>query len=160
MTPVPFSPYILLVLGYLLIFLEFYLPGAVLGILGGILLFISLLLFIVEGGTFLGSALYLVLVLAGLIILVKFTMWRIRSAKPGSSIYSNDAQTGYVASSFDATAIGKKGIVDTDLKPGGHIIVDGRRHQAISLSGYITKGSEVHVVDGQEESLLVTAIKK
>ena len=62
-------------------------------------------------------------------------------------------------SKFEKHAIGKIGIVLTDLKPGGFILIEGKQHQAISQSGYITKGEEVIVVSGQEESLLVKKVK-
>lgn len=153
------SPYLLLALGYFLIFLEFYLPGAVLGIAGGIFVFASLTVFLTLGYPLWADILYIVVVFVGLVATVKFAIWKIRSAKPSRSIYSDDAQTGYVASSYDKNAIGKQGIVVTDLKPGGHIMVEGKRCQAISLAGYLSKGTEVEVVGGQEESLMVKPLR-
>jgi len=41
-------PYILLILGLLLIFIEFYLPGAVMGITGGLMVFASMILFAMQ----------------------------------------------------------------------------------------------------------------
>lgn len=154
------TPFILLAIGLVLIFIEFYLPGAIMGVTGGALVFGSLIMFAMQSGSPLAITAYVIcvgLVLAGL---VKFAMWRIRTAKPDQSIYSDDAQVGYQASSFDASMIGKKGIVVTDLKPGGHILVDGKRLQAISQSGYLVKGAEVLVLGGQEESLIVKHVKK
>lgn len=154
------NPYILLVLGYLLIFLEFYLPGAVMGVTGGLLLFASIIFFAMQSNSMAAILLYIIGTIAGVAILIKFALWRIINAKPGYSIYSDDDQAGFQASEFDESAIGKKGIVVTDLKPGGHILIEGKRMQAISQSGYITKGTEVIVVGGQEESLIVKNIKK
>lgn len=149
------SPYLLLAIGYLLIFLEFYLPGAILGITGGFFALASIVVFVNDGYSLIPTLIYIVGVLLGVAVVIKFAMWKIRSAKPKYSIYSDDAQNGYVASSFDKSCIGKKGVVVTDLKPGGHILVDGQRNQAISLEGYLPKGTEVDVVSGQEESLMV-----
>ncbi|QLH35625.1 MAG: hypothetical protein HWD61_05350 [Parachlamydiaceae bacterium] len=45
-----------------------------------------------------------------MVYLVKFTIWRIRTAKPQRSIYSNASQDGYQAVSYDASAVGKEGL--------------------------------------------------
>jgi membrane-bound ClpP family serine protease len=148
-------PFYIAALGFLLIFLEFYLPGAILGTLGGISLAVSIYYFAVLYP----SPLWIILYILGLILLLpllfKFALWKIKTAKPDYSIYSGYDQEGYVASSYDKTAIGKVGKVLTDLKPGGHILIDGKKHAAISLSGYLTKGTEVIVVSGDGESLNV-----
>lgn len=154
------TPFLFLFLGLLLILMEFYLPGAVMGVAGGILVLTSIVLFAMQTTSLGLVLLYLIGVVIVIIYLVKFAIWRIRTAKPSRSIYLNSDQTGYQASSFDASVIGKTGIVVTDLKPGGHILVDGKRLQALSQSGYLTKGTEVIVLGGQEESLIVKQIKK
>lgn len=69
-------------------------------------------------------------------------------------------QTGYQASEYDTSAIGKKGVVLADLKPGGYILVEGKQHPAISISGYIPKGEEVEIVGGQEQSLMVKKLQE
>lgn len=149
------TPLILLLLGLLLIFIEFYVPGAVMGICGSIFIFASLVVFATTSESAVAITIYTIAVFIVLVLLVKFALWRIRTAKPNRSILSRDSQVGYQASSFDASLIGRIGEVITDLKPGGHILIDGRRLQAISQAGYLTKGTIVEVVGGQEESLIV-----
>lgn len=154
------TPYLLSAVGLLLIFLEFYLPGAIMAVLGTILLILAIVLFAMGNGSGLEFLLFLIGNCVAVYFVVKLAIWRIKSASTNFGIYSDTSQVGYVASTFDQSAIGKKGVVKTDLKPGGHIIVDGHTHQAISESGYLPKGSEVLVIGGQEESLIVKAIKK
>jgi membrane-bound serine protease (ClpP class) len=154
------SPYLLLFLGMLLIFLEFYVPGAIMGICGGAMVFISIILYAMQSQSLVFTLLYIAGTIVCLALLFKFALWRIRSAKPAHSIFSDSSQEGFIASHVDISVIGKKGIVDTDLKPSGHIIVDGKRLQARSQSGYITKGSEVVVIGGQEASLIVKPVTK
>lgn len=149
------SPFILLAIGLLLIFIEFYLPGAIMGICGTILVLVSIFLFASETESPALTILYIIGAGACVGLLIKFTLRRIVKAKPEYSIYSNKDQKDYVASTYDKTTIGKKGIVLSDLKPGGYIIVEGKQHQAISLTGYLTKGIEVIVVSGDGESLIV-----
>lgn len=152
-------PFVLLVLGLLLILLEFYVPGAVMGVMGGIAILASILLFAQTHS--LGAViLFILAAIVCIVFLIRFALWRIVKAKPGQSIYLHEDQEGYVASSYDASAIGKAGTVLSDLKPGGYILVDGKQHQAISIAGYIPRGEKVVVISGQEESLIVKSIKK
>ncbi len=150
------SPYLILLLGLGMIFLEFYLPGAVIGTIGAILVFVSMILFIQQTTSILAIILYILGILAAIALIIKFALWKI----PRSSFYSKDDQEGYVASTYDKNAIGKEGTVISDLKPGGYIIIDGEQHQALSQSGYIEKGAKVIVIDGEGESLIVKFVKK
>lgn len=153
------TAFLLLFLGLFLVFLEFYLPGAILGILGGCFIVASVIYFALDYPSPIAVTAFVLA--AGLLLaaVVKFALWRIRNSKSRFSIYSDDAQNGFVASHYDKTLIGKKGKVLTDLKPGGYIIVDGKQQQALSREGYVTKGSEVEVIGGQEESLIVKKVE-
>ena len=154
------SPWMLILLGLFLIYLEFFLPGAVLGVCGGIFVLASVIVFAEHSQSLAAVLGFVVFALAAVGVVVKLAIWRIRTAKPGRSIYSDDSQVGYVASEYDHRAVGKIGIAATDLKPGGYVVVDGKRQQAISQAGYITKGTEIVVVSGQEESLIVKINKQ
>jgi membrane-bound ClpP family serine protease len=153
-------PFLLVILGLFLILFEFYLPGAILGILGGISILVGIILFASQGSSILSIVLFVTGAAIAVGLLIRFAIWRIVHAKPQYSIYSNANQEGYQASSYDKTAIGKTGIVIADLKPGGYILIEGRQHAAISISGYIGKGEHVIVIGGQEQSLMVKLTKK
>jgi membrane-bound serine protease (ClpP class) len=148
-------PFLLVVLGLVLILCEFYLPGAIMGILGGVSILAGIILFASQTSSLLAIVLFVAGTAIAVGLLIRFAIWRIVHAKPQYSIYSDAHQEGYQASSYDPTAIGKTGIVLADLKPGGYILVEGRQHPAISLSGYVAKGEHVTVVGGQEQSLIV-----
>lgn len=151
------TPYLLLALGLLFVLLEFYLPGAVLGTIGGILIVSSLINFAQSYDSVLANALFLFLTIGLLIAVIKFALWRIPKSK---SIYLKTDQEGYIASQYDRNAIGQTAVVFTDLKPGGYILIKGEQHQAISESGYLTKGAEVVVIGGEGESLIVKKLNK
>lgn len=151
---------ILLVLGLLFVYLEFFLPGAILGTIGGIFLVISIVLFANASQSIPFSFLYAVLVFVLLAVLIRYTLKKIPKTKSKYSIYLNGDQTGYMASTYDRTAIGKTGTVLSDLKPGGYITIEGKKHQAISQSGYIPHGEKVIVLGGEEESLIVKSKTK
>ncbi len=153
-------PFILLAVGLLLIFLEFFLPGGIMGSIGALVVLASIVLFAM--GT--DSALLVIVFTTGsilaVVLLFRFALWRIKQGAPGERLYSDDAQEGFIATSFDKTAIGKIGVVASDLKPGGQVVIEEKKHSAISLSGYITKGNKVKVVGGEGESLTVKLYKE
>ncbi len=148
------SPFLLLAIGLVLILLEFFIPGAVMGIMGGILLLAGAVIAGMQG-TGMELLLYLFFMAAGLAVVIKFALWYIPRTAKKDTLFLNKDQQGFKASAYDASAIGKQGVVISDLKPGGHILVEGQKHQAISVAGYISKGERVEVISGQEESLLV-----
>jgi membrane-bound ClpP family serine protease len=54
-----------------------------------------------------------------------------------------NASDGYVACSCDAALIGRQALCLSDLKPSGHILVEGKSFQALSESGYLYKDAAV-----------------
>lgn len=145
--------FIILLLGLLFIFIEFYLPGAVLGSIGTVMVLGSVILFSIQSDSVLMSLLFLAGAVASLIVMIRYALWRIPRAKSG--IYSGKDQEGYVASSYDKTAIGKIGTVITDLKPGGYISIETKKYPAISKTGYLIQGTKVLVIGGEEDNLIV-----
>lgn len=148
------TPYIVLFFGYLLIFLEFFLPGGVVGMAGGVLVVVSIVVFAVQAESLLAVILYILG--AGFFtgLLFKFALWRIRRDKT-SGIYLNSDQEGYFASSYEKELIGKEGEALSDLKPSGHILVEGKRVQAVSKVGYLQKGTKIQVVSGEGAHYIV-----
>lgn len=147
--------FLLLVLGLLFIVMEFYLPGAIMGTIGGVMLVVSVFMFAGISHSLLVDLLYLSGVIALVAIVIQCTLKKIPRSKSRFNIYLNEDQEGFYASKYDQTAIGKEGVVMTDLKPGGYVLVEGKKHQAISQSGYLSTGDKVLVIGGQEESLIV-----
>lgn len=147
--------FLLLILGLLFIVMEFYLPGAIMGTIGGVLLVVSVFMFAGISNSLLVDLLYLSGVIALVVVVIQYTLKKIPRSKSHFNIYLNEDQEGFYASKYDHSAIGKEGVVMTDLKPGGYILVEGQKHQAISQSGYLSTGDKVLVIGGQEESLIV-----
>jgi membrane-bound serine protease (ClpP class) len=148
-------PFLLVLLGLVLIFIEFFVPGAVMGTLGSIAVLIGIVLFASESSSLLATVLFVAGTAAAIGLLIRFALWRIVHTKSSYSIYSDKDQQGYQASSYDQSAIGKSGTVLADLKPGGFVLIEGKQHPAISVSGYLSKGDKVTVIGGQEQSLIV-----
>ncbi|NGX51013.1 MAG: hypothetical protein K1060chlam2_00870 [Chlamydiae bacterium] len=134
------------IIGLLLIYFEFFVPGGILGILGGILLLTGLGLFIWEQTHIYMIFIYFLVFAFLLVFTIRFALWKLKQ-KP--SFFASDEQSGYVASTYDEKLIGKSGKALSNLKPSGHIEIDGKQYQALSESSYIKKGESVKVIGGE-----------
>ncbi len=132
--------------GVLLIYLEFFVPG-------GILCAVGIVLILIGGGVLIwfGKSLYIVLSYAfgGIFLLMITIRIALQKIKKRPALYASDDQSGYVASQYDETVLNKRGHALTDLKPSGYIMVDGQQYQAVSESTYIKKGESIKVTSGE-----------
>lgn len=147
-------PFLLLGIGLLLIFLEFFLPGGIMGGVGGVLVLVSIVYFGVQAKSAISVVLFALGALFFVGLLIRFAIWRIRHGKV-KGIFLNSVQEGYVASEFSKELIGKEGEALSDLKPSGHILIEGKRYQAVSKVGYLVKGTKIKVVGGEGAHLIV-----
>ena len=69
---------------------------------------------------------------------------------------SQEVKDGYVGIDQSIQSqIGQTGSVVTDLRPSGKIIIDGNHFDATSFGTYITKGTEIEVIDSEGPQLIV-----
>lgn len=158
-----FEEIILMVLGLILILIELFLiPGKfVPGVVGGILVFVALLmsglspkipfdLSFPDVRVHLNSVAISILVAFGTLIFAAFFMSRHPRKSPLVMNDSLDSTQGY--SSFDSrqNLLDKIGRVTVDLRPTGKANIDGQIYEVNSQSEWIKEGSEVRVtlVDG------------
>lgn len=140
--------------GLLLIFSEFFFPGMVCALAGAAFLFTSLVL-VFMGCSLLWSALYFILLILLVLAACKAALWWIQSKTANGEFYLNTSQEGFVASEYDRSALGKQGVAFTDLKPSGHVLIDGKQQQALCETGYAAKGAAIQVVGGRGAYLIV-----
>lgn len=146
-------------IGLVLIFIEFFLPGAILGIAGGLLLIgsVFILIFSIKP-----SALFLMAYISAIIFavfLVAKAALKTVNRKNGKNPFRLDQnQEGYIASIHQKELYGKIGVAESDLKPSGHIKIEDEYYQAVSQSGYIKKGEKIQVIDGEGARLRVKKI--
>lgn len=150
-----FFVWILAFSGLLLIFLEFFLPGAVMAIGGGILLIASLVFFHMENSGLLAFFVYLAVLSLLVCIVIRSALFRIKATVKKGTICLEGDQEGFLASSYPQELIGKEGLADTDLKPSGHVLIDGKRFHAISKDGYIDKATPIKILGGSGSHLIV-----
>ncbi|NGX45463.1 MAG: hypothetical protein K940chlam2_00617 [Chlamydiae bacterium] len=144
---------ILTILGCALLYSEFFLPGIIMGLFGGSLIIGGMVLFALEGVGLLWNLAYFAAVVGAVVITCQLAVRHLKKRR--GSYFLTDDQEGYVGAEFDTTLVGKWAEVATDLRPAGHISVEGSRYQAVAEIGYITKGSSVEIIGGRSGHLIV-----
>ena len=146
---------LLAVTGLLLIFLEFFVPGFIMGIGGTLMLLESLFLYYFEATQMLLFLAYASFLGVALFITVRLALSRIRKNK----MQHMSDQEGYQASVYPKEMVGKPARAFSDLKPSGYVEIDGQVFSALSKLGYIDKGSSVRIIGGQGSHLIVSEEK-
>ena len=148
---------ILFLAGILLLALEVFVPGAVMGILGGILVIAGIA---VAFGVY-GSTGGFIALAAGIGLLV-VTLYLEFVVLPRSRLAKSLSMTATVAGTSQGPVARLEEVIDrtgetaTPLAPSGYVQVDGRRYEAFSQSGYLAKGVAVRVTGLDNFRLLVT----
>lgn len=152
------TPILLLLVAWLLIFSEFFLPGGVMATAGVVVLATSVVMAVAAGYGPLGTLAFVVVALVGTYGVCRFALWRIAQSTSESGIANTGDEEGMHASDYDAGVVGQRGEAASDLKPSGYVLVNGKRLQAISQSGYLDKGTPVEVTGGRGAYLQVKKV--
>lgn len=137
-------------MGLFLVYLEFFFPSGILGVMAAAGLMTSIIAFAFQGHAWGWIALYSIVLLmaTGVVCMCAFSKVR-------KKISLESDQEGFVAASYDEKLIGKEGVVLTDLKPSGDILIEGVRLAAFADSGYLSKDTPVVVIGGRGSMLVV-----
>jgi len=147
---------LLFLVGTVLLVLEVFTVGSVLGILGGAaMLWGCVLAFLdygVRGG---GLAVLAGLALLGLSLYVEFGV--LPKTRIGKRFFLHDA-IGATSQPpvADPEVVGKLCEAVTTLAPSGYVLLDGRRYEAVSRSGHVVAGTTLRVVAVDNFHLIVT----
>ena len=140
--------------GLVLLGFEIVLPGAICGIIGGILLISGVIFAFISGGM-VGGILALGIALAGVSLVFGFYLNVLPKMRIGKKIFLDSTVSGAGATApGDDTLIGHEGVTQTVFAPSGLVLVDGRHYEAVSQSGFLGNGERV-VVLGRETLCLV-----
>ncbi len=129
----------LAVVGLVLIFLEFFLPGGIMAVGGGILLASSILVLAIKQPGISMLASYAGILVLALFIVIRLALSRVKKA----GVCLEGDQEGFLACVYPKEMIGKTAIASSDLKPSGYVQIETQAFAALSKSGYIEKGSVV-----------------
>lgn len=137
----------LILIGLLLIGLEVFLPGGILGIIGFVCLGGAVVTAFFEfedpvyglialiGALLIGCGYFGLL----LTVLPKSRLWR---------TFNLESEIAATAANEETTLllqIGAEGTAVTDLRPSGIITIDGRRHDVVASTGFVAAGSQIRV---------------
>lgn len=144
-------------IGLFLIYLEFFLPGGIPASFGSIILIGSLVTFFYEFNSYRWLFAYLGLLIVFVVLTCFLALSHIRSTGGRNSFYLKADQKGFYASSYDKSMLDKEGVALTPLRLSGHILIEGKQHQALARSRFIKKGQPVQVIGGRGSYLIVKA---
>ncbi len=135
----------LMVLGVALIMIEIFVPGGIVGAIGGICLLVavgmSFKLYGAEGA--------IIAFVVSCVVLVGFLIFEFK-VLPKTSMGRRFFLTQRIAGTSQGAqaeqgAVGREGLAVTALSPSGYVLVDGQRLEAYSRSGFVDKGEKVRV---------------
>ncbi len=140
--------------GLLLLFLEMFLPGLIAGIVGGVMLFVAVVMsyehYGAEGGN---VALLIAVVLCG----IMWWWWatHFQNTRFGKRMTLQTSVDGNTVTPGLTDFVGQSGTALTALRPGGTVVIDGKRVDAISDGEFIESGQPVHVLRAQGICIIV-----
>jgi membrane-bound serine protease (ClpP class) len=142
--------------GLCLLFLEIFLPGLIAGIAGGIMLIFSVGIAYQYLGESAGNLVLLILTLATGGI---WWWWatKFQQTRLGRKMRLEETSVGNTIEAGLGDFTGQSGTALTPLRPGGTVLIGGRRLDALTAGEFIETGTSVRVVRAQGASLLVRA---
>jgi len=148
----------LAVIGLLLIGVDFYLPGFVLGSIGIVLMLIGVVLCYTNYGLSWAAGLFLVqaaLGIGGGYYVIKTVP---QTAAGKRMILSHDQTGQRSASEPAATLVGKHGVTQSLLRPSGMALLDGKRLDVVAESGMIESGANIKVIAVEGTRIVVRKV--
>lgn len=138
---------VLLVLGILLIILEFFVPGGILGLIGAGAVIGSLFLAGYDiGHMTLSISIAFIVAIIAFIILFKWVGLERGIFKKIILRDRTTTELGYVSASDRPELIGQEGITVTPLRPSGTALFDEERIDVVSEGGFVEKDKHVMIV--------------
>ncbi len=150
---------ICLIVGFILLVIELFLPGIGVAGVSGVLALIAVVVMQLGWGNP-RVALYVIAI--ALLIIILGLIWIIRSFQKGrlskSFLVLKDSSDGTSVpevASAKADLVGKSGVAVTTLRPAGIAEIEGRRVDVTTAGEFIAKGSPVTVVKAEGMHILV-----
>lgn len=137
----------LLILGLLMVCLEIFIPGGIVGTLGAIALIASIIIGFTEKGSEFGMywlAAVVILTVVGLFLSIKF----LPRSPAGKRIFLSSDEAGYKSTEEGLSElIGKEGTSLTYLRPSGMVDIGGRRIDVVTGGEFLPRGTKVKIVE-------------
>jgi len=151
---------LLFIAGILLIFLEFFLPGAISGSLGVAALILSLFL-AGENALQIGVSILIAITISIFVFFMMIKQFGKRMVLFNKMVLSDSArkEDGYVSNINRIDLLGKEGNALTILRPAGTIIINNERIDVVSEGGFIEQNALVRVIKVEGARIVVREVK-
>lgn len=144
----------LFLVGVILLGIEVFVPGGVLGVCGGLALFGGCVLAFLDHGAG-GGALAVLVALALVVAMLVFEFGILPKTPMGKRLFLNASVSGKTAPQRDPGLVGRSGRTVTALAPSGYVLIQGRQHEAFSRAGFLDADVAVKVVGFDNFRLIV-----
>jgi len=148
---------VLFLAGILLLAIEVFVPGVIVGIIGGLAILAGVVtafgLYGADGGII---ALLSGGLLLGVTFYIEFVLLPKSKLAKQISMQATVEGTSQPAVADLSKVLDQQGETVTPLSPSGYIALNGRRYEAFSQSGYLAKGIAVRVTGLDNFRLIVT----
>jgi membrane-bound ClpP family serine protease len=147
--------------GILLLAFEVFVPGAVLGILGALGMIGGCVLSFLQFGTA-GGFTAVAIMTVSIVLMLWVELFVFPKTTAGRRFFLN-AEIRGTSQAMPANAvqlIGKIAEAATPLVPTGYVQIEGRRYEAVSLDGMISKGTLLRVKASDNFTLRVNRLSQ
>ncbi|MFJ7369986.1 nodulation protein NfeD [Lysinibacillus sp. NPDC098008] len=152
---------LLFIIGLALIIAEFFVPGGIVGILGGVFILLSLIL---AGANMMQMVIAiliaLVIAMIGMVILMKFFGKKLHVLNKLVLMDATTTEEGYVSNVNRTELLGKVGKTLTPLRPAGTMVFGSERIDVVSEGGYIDANKHVEVIKVEGSRIVVRPTEK
>lgn len=150
----------LFIIGTVFVILEVFIIGAVLGIIGGILLLISILLVSTNVALFsLFMLAIFILAILEWVIFVKFKKRKIPFLNKFILTDATDAESGYTSFDDRSYLVGEQAVTATDLRPAGIIRYGDERIDAVTEGAFIESDNDVKIIHVEGTRVVVRPLE-
>jgi membrane-bound serine protease (ClpP class) len=148
-------------LGFVLLFLELFLPSGILGISSAVIMIIGVVLAFIQSTLF-GTILVIIIVVG-----VPLIIWRLLKTLPktrlGKAIFLEGPKGHEDVATQPELELkklaGKKGVAISQLRPVGVAEIDGKRYQVMSEGMLIDEGTQIEVIDVTGNRVVVRPVR-
>ena len=149
---------VLIIAGLVLMALEVYVPGFVLGSIGAMLLVVAVILCYRTYGISASVIVGILEVVLTLAIVFASLKWFPETAAGKRMILGKTQMGARSQTECEPDLVGREGVAHTMLRPSGTALVDGKRLDVVAESGMIERGSAIKIVAVQENHVVVRKI--
>ncbi|OQC16698.1 MAG: hypothetical protein BWX73_00609 [Lentisphaerae bacterium ADurb.Bin082] len=148
--------------GCLMLGIELFVPGGVIGTLGLVALVAGLAGIFVNYGALVGMVSTLVIVIVAIIV---FKLWfaffsRSRMGRKFMAMTNADAETWLGYDPGLQALVGQNGVAHTQLRPSGVVVINDKRYHVVTRGELIAAKTAITVVEVHGNRIVVEAVEQ